>query len=96
MTNGADKTAALCKTVLGANPRHKPTLLSCALNDFQGGNNPAEALSHIDRLAKIPGNSEIDSVGYQLRKSIEAERSKGKVEQSKGKSQEAKDSKKPE
>jgi len=94
MTNGADKAAALCRTVLSANPRHKPTLLSCALNEYQGTKNFAAALSHVDKLAKIPGNQEIDSIGYQLRKSIEAERSRSKATPQKEKSPEKKSSKK--
>ncbi len=95
MTKGVDKASSLCRNVLNAKPRYKPAILSCALNEYQGSGNAKAAISHVDKLAKIPGNTNIDSIGYQLRKSIEAERSKDRSKAKAAKEPEVKNGKKP-
>jgi tetratricopeptide (TPR) repeat protein len=55
LSGETDKAEQRCEKVLAKQPKHKPTLINCAINAYQGQGNFKKAREYLGRALQIPG-----------------------------------------
>lgn len=81
LSGNAKRVSALCTRVNSMKDDYKPAILSCALNEYQGLGNFAEAKKMLNKLVKTKGGSPVvDERAYRLIAAIDDDERKNKEE----------------
>ena len=96
----SEKADGLCSKVLAAHPKHKPTLINCGINAYQGKADYKKARDYLNRALSVQGGSPIwdeksgrllgvvdaeEARASQVKANKEAEERKAKAEAAKQK-----------
>ena len=96
----SEKAEALCDKVLSKRPRHKPTLINCGINSWQGKKDYKKARDYLNKALAIAGGSAVwdektgrllgaidseEARAAQLKARREAEERKAKTDEAKEK-----------
>ncbi len=74
LADSPKEAAELCNSIFAKRKSYKPAMFSCALNDYQGLNNPAKARIELEQIAKTEGGpTTIDEKAYLTIGRIEKE-----------------------
>ncbi len=86
LSGNAKRVSALCSRINSMKGDYKPALLSCALNEYQGLGNYAEAKKMLNKLVKAKGGSPVvDERAYRMIAAIDDDERKSKEEASRKK-----------
>jgi hypothetical protein len=70
----SDKAEAVCEQILGRHPKHKPTLINCGINSWQGKRDYKKARDYINRALSVAGGVAVwDEKSGKLLGAIDAE-----------------------
>lgn len=72
-----DKADAICEKVLSQHPKHKPTLINCGINSWQGRKDYKKARDYLNRALAVSGGAAVwDEKAGKLLGAIDSEESR--------------------